>query len=278
VTPAQLDLSFRWHPNRGTYLDRRVFRWPFTLSRGFRLDAIPSGMLTLILQSASGAILADDALVQRICVRAGAAAHITTQAATIVYRAPAGMCATDVMELQVEDGGMIEYLPEPRILFPESSLSQRLLLRAAHFGTAILSEGFVLHDPADQGRPFRRYAAELVIERPGGRIAAMDRIDLERMPQRGGRRTQYAAYGLMLVVAPLPPSALETLCRNITARLDETTGIYAAASVLPEEVGIGLRIAATDGLRLRTGLTAGWFAARQHLFGCNPAPRRKDAA
>jgi urease accessory protein len=278
LSAAQLDLSFRQHPERGTYLDRRVFRWPFTLSRGFRLDSVPSGMLTLILQTLSGAIQADDALVQRIRVGAGAAAHVTTQGATMVYRAPAGMCATDTMELEVENGGVLEYLPEPRILFPESSLSQRLLLRAAPFGIAMLSEGFVLHDPTGQGRPFRRYASELVIERPGGSVAVLDRIDLHGMPARGGRRAQYAAHGTLLVVAPLPPPALEALCREIEARVSATPGIYAAASVLPEEVGIGLRVAAIDGRHLRMGLAAGWFAARQHLFGCEPAPRRKDAA
>jgi urease accessory protein len=278
LSDAQLDLSFRRHPERGTYLDRRVFRWPFTLSRGFRLDSVPSGMLTLILQTVSGAIQADDALVQRICVGAGAAAHVTTQGATMVYRAPAGMCATDTIELEVENGGVLEYLPEPRILFPESSLSQRLLLRAAPLGIAMLSEGFVLHDPTGQGRPFRSYTSEVVIEQPAGCVIALDRIDLDAMPVRGGRRAQYAAHGTLLVVAPLPPPALEALCRDIEARVSGAPGIYAAASVLPQEAGVGLRVAATDGRHLRTALTAGWFAARQHLFGCEPAPRRKEAA
>lgn len=278
MSDAQLDLSFKQHPELGTYLDRRVFRWPFTLSRGFRLDSVPSGMLTLILQTVSGAIQADDALLQRIRVGPGAAAHVTTQAATMVYRAPAGMCATDTMELEVENGGVIEYLPEPRILFSESSLSQRLLLRAAPFGIAVLSDGFVLHDPTGQGRPFRRYASELVIERPKGRVIVLDRLDLDGMPRRDGPRARYAAHGTLLVVARLPLPALEALCRDIEVRVSGAAEIYAAASVLPEEAGAGLRVAATDGRHLRTALAAGWFAARQHLFGCDPAPRRKDAA
>ena len=98
------------------------------------------------------------------------------------------------------------------------------------------------------------------------------------MPVRGGRRAQYAAHGTLLVVAPLPPPALEALCRDIEARVSGAPGIYAAASVLPKEAGVGLRVAATDGRHLRTAVTAGWFAARQHLFGCEPAPRRKEAA
>ena len=278
MSDAQLDLSFKQHPDRGTYLDRRIFRWPFTLSRGFRLDQVPPGMLTLILQTVSGAINADDALVQRIRVGAGAAAHVTTQGATMVYRAPAGMGATDAVELEVENGGVLEYLPEPRILFPDSNLSQRLLLRTASSGIAMLSEGFVLHDPAGQGRSFRRYESEVIIERPGGSVVVLDRIDLDGMPLHSGRRARYTAHGTLLVVAPLSPSALETLCRSMEARMSGAAGmIYGAASPLPQEAGVGLRVMATDGQCLRTGLTAGWFAARQHLFGCTPPPRRKNA-
>lgn len=254
-----------------------MFRWPFTLSRGFRLDRIPSGMLTLILQTVSGAIQADDALLQRIHLGQGAAAHITTQGATMVYRAPAGMCATDIVELEVENGGIIEYLPEPRILFPDSSLSQRLLVRLAPSGIAILSEGFVLHDPAGQGRPFRRYTSELVIERPGGGVVLQDRFDLNAMPPRGGRRASYLAHGTLLVVASLQPRALETLCSLIQARVQNGTEIYAAASILPQDAGVGLRVVATNGRHLRAALTAAWIASREHLFGCKPEPRRKNS-
>ena len=277
MSDAQLDLSFRQHPDRGTYLDRRVFRWPFTLSRGFRLDQVPSGMLTLILQTVSGAIQADDALLQRIRVGQGAAAHITTQGATMVYRAPAGMCATDSVELEVENDSVIEYLPEPRILFPDSNLSQRVRLRIAPSGIAVLSDAFVLHDPAGQGRPFRRYTSELVIERPEGDVVLRDCVDLNAMPPRRGRRAPYVAHGMLLVVAPLPSLALNALCKGLEAQVGNGGGVYAAASTLPQEVGVGLRVVATDGQCLRAALTAAWFTARQHLFGCDPEPRRKNA-
>ena len=273
----QLDLCFKQHPDRGTYLDRRVFRWPFTLSRGFRLDQVPSGKLTLILQTVSGAIQADDSLLQRIRVCHGAAAHVTTQGATVVYRAPVAMCAKDTVELEVENGGLIEYLPEPRILFPQSCLAQRLLLRVALSGVAVLSDAFLLHDPAGQGRLFRRYVSELVIERPGGDVVLRDRIDLDAMPLRGGRRAPYVAHGVLLVVAPRPAAELEVLCSGMEARVGSGTETYAAASILPREAGVGLRVVATDGQHLRRALSAACGAAREHLFGGNPESRRETS-
>ena len=273
MSDAQLDLCFKRHPDRGTYLDRRVFRWPFTLSRGFRLDQVPSGRLTLILQTVSGAIQADDALLQRIRVCHGAAAFVTTQGATAVYRAPVAMCAEDTVELDVEDGGVIEYLPEPRILFPQSCLAQRLRLRVALSGVAMLSDAFVLHDPAGRGRPFRRYSSELVIERPGGDVVLRDRIELDAMPRRSGRRAPYGAHGMLLVVAPRPAAELEALCGGMAARVGRGTESYAAASTLPREIGVGLRVVAIDGQHLRRALRAACCAAREHLFGGDPGSR-----
>src|ERR1700730_1299951 len=125
----QLDLSFA-HSDRGTYLDRRIFRWPYAISRTFHLDTVPAGMLTLIVQSISGAIQAEDRLEQRYQVGASAMAHVTTPGAASVYRAPPGMEALDHVHLVVEEGGFLEYLPEHRILFPDSWLCQRLGLGA----------------------------------------------------------------------------------------------------------------------------------------------------
>lgn len=277
VTP-QLDLSFRHHPGRGTWLDRRLFRWPFTVSRGFRLDTAPAGMLTLILQTVSGAIQAEDALLQRIAVEAGAAAHVTTQGASMVYRAPTGLSASDAVELNVGAEGILEYLPEPRILFPDADLSQSLRLTVAASSIAVLSDGFVLHDPAGQGRPFRRYVSDIELVRTDGNVMARDRAVLDGPPQRRGRRAQFAAHGSLLVIAPLPSAVLTTLCGEIAARLGAIPTVYAAAAPLPQDCGVVVRVAAPDGRHLRLGLAAGWQAARHALFDAAPASRRKDAA
>ena len=164
----QLDLSFRHHAVRGTWLDRRVFRWPYTVSRGFRLDPASPDMLTLIVQTMSGAIQADDRLVQRIHVGRRAAAHVTGQGATPVYRAPSGMSANDDIALEVEDGGCIEYMPDLRILFPDASLTQRIRVQLPANATAIL-------------RRWLRYA------RPGWRGSAVSPLSLEPATATAGR-------------------------------------------------------------------------------------------
>ena len=269
----QLDLSFRHHAVRGTWLERRVFRWPYTLSRGFRLDPTPPDMLTLIVQTVSGAIQADDRLAQRIHVGRGAAAHITSQGATPVYRAPSGMSAADDIALEVEDGGCIEYMPDLRILFPDASLMQRVRVQLPASATAIVTDGFVMHDPDGAGRPFRRYHASLLLRRPDGTLLAADRLVLDAPPRAGGQRARYVAHGTLVVAACRPESCLEALCGDAEARMAALSGIYAAASILPNGAGAVCRIAAIDGRHLRLGLRAARGAARLHLFGREPVPR-----
>lgn len=242
------------------------------ISRGFYLDAIPAGMLTVIVQTVSGAIQAGDGLVQHLRIGPGAAAHVTTQGATAVYRAVPTLSATDDVALFVDDGALLEYWPEPRILFPHASLSQQTTLRVAETGVAILADGFVLHDPAGAGQSFGHFTAQTTIERPDGTVLAADRLDLDGMPRRSGARSAYTAYGTMIVAV----SSFTGLGDAIAARVAAVPHIYAGVSALPHGSGVSLRIAARDGQCLRAGLEAGWRAARHHLFGADPASRRKE--
>ena len=276
VTTAspQLDIAFRHHPVRGTWLDRRKFRWPYTLSRGFRAEAGPAHMLMLIVQTVSGAIQAEDRLSQRIHVGAGAAARILTQGATPVHRAPAGLSSRDEVLLQVEPGGTIEYLPELRILFPDASLEQRVCVQIAEGATALLADGFVLHDPGAAGHPFRRLASTLAVQGPDGALLAAERIDLAAPPRSRGRRAEFQAHGSLVLATCRAGAWLETVSEDATTTLSDLHDIYAAASPLPNDAGVVARIAAVDGRHLRLGLQAACAVFRRRAI-CS-APQQCD--
>jgi urease accessory protein len=261
-TAPHLDLSFRRHPLHGTWLDRRLFRWPYSLSRSF-----PHGDhgLMLILQTVSGAIQANDRLVQCIHVGPDAHVHIATQGAMPVHRAGTGRSAQDDIALDVADGGSIEYRPDLRILFPDASLSQRVCLRIEESATAIIADGFVVHDPEGTDRSFRDYHAELLVQSADGRLLATDRTSLLSPPLSRGKRARYVAFGSLLVAVSRPASWVEAFCADADTRLAQVPGVYAAASALPNGAGATVRIAAIDGRHLRLGLEAGWCAARLHL-------------
>jgi urease accessory protein len=267
-----LDLGFI-RRNGKTVLERRRFTYPFTVSRLFHLDAKPSWMASVILQTISGSLNAGDHLLGRMLAGVGAAAHVRTQGATVVYRAPIGLAVSEQIELIVEDDAILEYLPQPRVLFPDSRFAQRTNVVLGERSTAILCEGFVTHDPLQTGRGFRQYETETTIKRPNGRLLAVDRTSIDRPPAACGRRASYRAFGVLTVATNASTEDLDLLCSAIRSGLACAEGTYWAVSPLPNGCGVSLRLAAVDGRAMRCAIDAGWVACRLHLFGHAPGLR-----
>ena len=267
-----LDLGFV-RRNGKTVFGRRRFTYPFTVSRLFHLDVNPPGMASVILQTVSGTLNAGDHLLGRMLAGAGASAHVRTQGATVVYRAPVGRAASEQIELVVEDDAILEYLPQPRVLFPDSRFAQHTNVVLGERSTAVLCEGFVTHDPMQTGRGFQRYETETTIKGPDGRLLAADKTSIDRLPVTSGRRASYRAFGVLIVATIASIQDLDLLCSAIRSGLASAEGTYWSASPLPNRCGVSLRLAAVDGRAMRYAIDAGWIACRLHLFGRAPGLR-----
>ena len=248
ATP-HLDLAFTHHPVVGTRLSRRMARYPFVLTGAFRIDEQPVDMVTTILQSASGAILGVDRLVQKILVGAGASGHVTSQAALAVHRMDEKITAEDHITLSVEAGGFLEYLPAPRVLFPGSALSQSMAIDIAEDGTAVIGDSFIAYDPEHRGASFRHYKSGVVIRRPNGHVLAADHFDLRRLPSGYGKSFRVIAYGTLLILIKENPEGFAALGRAIETAA-QGSGRMAAASLLPRHAGL----CSADRGRRRSGL------------------------
>jgi urease accessory protein len=272
-TRAQLDLVFARRFDR-TVLDRRLFRWPFALTRTFQLDRAPAHMLTVIAQSSSGALHGEDDLRQRLHVGADAAAHFTTQGASSVQRGAPGVTAREHAALRVDDGGSLEYLPEPRILFPDAALVQTLEIDCAPGGFALVCDGFTTHDPEGRGRGFRRLASTTILRRGGDEPVMIDRFDIATLGT--GRTAEFKAFASLTLAAPDGFSGIATLAGALPARLATLPDVYAAASALPDAAnGLGVRLAGRDLRAVRGGVAMVWTAARVAFHGAPPPSRRK---
>lgn len=282
VVRPQLDLAFARRGDR-TVLDRRLFRWPFVLTRTFALDAAPRHMLTAILQTSSGAVHGDDSLHQRIEVGRGAAAHVTTQGATSVHRAdPEGM-TKEMVTLRIAEGGILEYLPEPRILFPDAALDQCIAIECAVGGVALISDAFTIHDPAGCGRSFRRFSSTTLLNLGSNESVLKDRFDIDGVSME--RTPRFQAFGSVVFATPGRADGLEALADTASASFAAIPGLYGAASLLPTRStgagalaeGVGVRLAGQDLRAVRAGLHAVWLETRRHLHGAAPSSRRNGA-
>jgi urease accessory protein len=268
----QLDLCFA---RRGavTVLDRRRFRWPFVLTRTFALDAHPRHMLTLIVQTGAGALHGGDRLTQHIVVERGAAAHVTTPGASCVYRAGPGLESRDHVTLNVAADGYLEYLPEPRILFPDAALEQSLEIECSPGGVALVSDAFTVHDPTACGRGFQRLRSSTIL-RCHGELALADRSDIDNLEI--GATTGFAAFASIVLAAPGRLDHCAAVAEELTRTFDTVASPYCAASLLPAKAGVGVRLAARDLRDIRAGIAAVWRATRCALYGSPPTSRRKQ--
>jgi len=270
----QAALRFARAPDGQSYIARQRVGYPFHITRPFYLGEAPVGALTLYLQSVSGGIYQGEDLRMICSADAGSAAHVTTQAATIVHRMPAAP-ARQTVALEAADGALLEYLPDPLIMFPGAKLASVLEIEATADATVIASESFAHHDPGGEGRRFDRFEAELRIRDEGGHLLALERYAVagDRLAEGASRIARWPAQGSFVVAHRGP--ACEAILAALRTALAPTDAFYGGASALPNEAGVGVRLLARDGARLRRGLEAAWRAVRVALYGAPPAPRRK---
>ena len=274
----QAALRFARAPDGQSYIARQRVGYPFHITRPFYLDEAPAGVLTLYLQSVSGGIYQGENLRMTCAAGPGSAAHVTTQAATIVHRMPAAPARQTAL-LEAAPGALLEYLPDPLIMFPGARLASVLEIEAAADATVVACESFSHHDPGGEDRRFESFAAALRIRDEDGRLLALERYEVAGNSLAPGRSqvARWPAQGSLVVVhrgAERGPGR-EAVLAALRAALAPTEAFYGGASALPNEAGVGARLLARDGATLRAGLEAAWRAVRLALYGTPPAPRRK---
>jgi urease accessory protein len=270
---SRLELEFAVDADGRTFLRRQYAGYPFHVCRAQYLDTDPPGLATLYVQSCSGGIYEDDRLGIQLSLGEGAAAHVTTQAATVVHSMRRGR-AEQTAILECASGSYLEYLPDPQILFPGSICRSAITVRLAERAIALVSDSLLQHDPAGAGGAFAAYLSELVIEDAQGSALAVDRLEMdgaaiaERLP---GVTGSFAAQGtLILAGLDVPRASVAGELRKI-----DLHGTAIGFSALPNSAGMLIRLLAADGAALKRGMHAAWGAARLALKGSPPAERRK---
>ncbi|MEM9047157.1 MAG: urease accessory protein UreD [Pseudomonadota bacterium] len=268
-TGRQVQAALRFRPGpSGSYLSHQHTPHPFHITRPFRMAGDPDGMATLYLQSSSGGLYGDDNVALALDVEAEAAAHITTQASTVVHHARGGV-ARSTVDISVGPRGFVEFLPDPAILFAGAYLAARVSLTLAENAQAIICDAVLHHDPEGAAAPFERWIAETDIHGPAGPVLR-DRVDLDGADWRV-RMGPWRCHATLIVAGP---GAADTVAQ-LRSALAEGDGLWAGASAFEDRPIAIARILAADGAQLTAALHRAWAAARTALTGKPPCPRMK---
>ena len=260
------------HGGGRTVLARQRLPYPFHATRTFYLDQSRPDLATLYLQSAAGGLYRGDRLALSITAEPHSAAHVTTQAATIVHRTH-GLAVEQATRLDIGECAFLAFTPDPLVLFPGAEISCTTEITLAAGGCAILTDGISHHDPEGLGRVFERYSNAVIVRDAAGRILLNDRgsITGEAMFGPSSPLGPYRATGTVFVLGRGADLCdVELLEKQLAA-----CGCVAGFSKLPNNAGVGSRVLAANGGALARGLEAAFAVAFEALFGAPPARRRK---
>ena len=297
---AELELERRAGRTRLTHTRTRP---PLQVQQALYPDGALPDMAFVFLANPTGGLLDGDRQEISVAVHSGAKAHITTQSAAKLYAMPRGGHAEQRITLDVATGGYLEYLPDPLIPYRDAALNQTIIINLEP-GAALLTWEVITPGRTAMGEAFRyrRISSRLTVTRRGknhptyreafdltpadgnlmepGLLGSADMPHPPNGPQSGAERQSPSSpslagwvLGSMLILCE-PDAA-----RNILERLPESrstcTAAYAAASLLPDGAGAGVKAIGPDTEAVQSTLSRAWAAARQELIDAPPPFLRK---
>jgi urease accessory protein len=275
----QVDLQFSCDAQGRTFVSRRYVSYPFAFTRPFHLDNEPKGMLTVVMQSTSGGVFANERLGVSLSAESCSEVHFTTQGATVVHTMERGEDARQEIELSAAKDAFVEYMPETMILFPGAKFFQHVKIVVDPSATVMFCDSFLNHDPQHAGGHFGLLDNELTVTRPDGEVVCRDRLRTtgnvlaEMVPGVVG---PYSSHGFFVLVRPADEEDNTRLQAFIADRLDLIPNLYAGVSTLPADAGVCMRFVAGDGNVFSVGLIKTWELVREYVTGAAPPSRRKQ--
>jgi urease accessory protein len=262
--------------NGTTCVERQFQRAPLHVYRPIHLDAnLPEMAFVFVQQFGDGYVDGDRCRIEVDC-GPDAAVHVTTQAATNLYRAERNF-ATQLVDLHASRGAILEYLPDPVVPFRGSRFFQRTRLTADRDATVILAE-VLLPGRVARGEihAYDLYWAETEARRPDGTLLFADVLRLR--PTEGGGLRSLGLLGGSDVVATIyvvtqraSAAELVELIRQALAGDDVLAGV----SELPNGCGASARLLGPTSKAVRAAVTTAWDAARLALLGVPTPDLRK---
>ena len=277
---ASLALNFEYDATRGTTVLRASSQEPpLKVVRAFSLA---DGSALVHLHNVSGGLLGGDQLAMSLQIGARAHVQITTTGATRIYRSRAGAPpATQRIDVSVEQGACLEYLPDPIIPFAGSRFTQNTKINldadAGLFWWEVLAPG-----REARGELFTYDAVEMKTSIAAlGRPIAIERVRVEpalysiASPARLGKYRYWTTFYICRVgVEPGEWLTLEQHLRELARNFSFSAEALWGISTLPAH-GIVCRCLAVRGRDSLAGLHEIWRAAKLALYGTEAIPPRK---
>ena len=228
--------------NGKTSVKEQYSRVPLYTQRALYLEEALSNMAYMYIISPSGGILQGDRYRMDITLRNHAFAHITTQGATRIYRMERNY-ATQIINIDVGEDCYFEYIPDQVIPYRDSRFYQEANLRVHDNATLLYSE-IITPGRVASGEHFDYdicYMKAIAKDHSGG-LKFTDVAMLEpkkRDMKMLGVLSNHDVVGNMYIITK---NKLQEINISVNAALKAIPKIYAGATILPSNSGVGIRM------------------------------------
>lgn len=252
-----------------TTVKEQYSKVPLYTQRALYLEEALPSMAYLYIISPSGGVLQGDRYRMDITLRNKAYAHITTQGATRIYRMEKNF-ATQMVNIDVDDGCYFEYIPDQIIPYVDSRFYQVTNLRVHDNATMLYSE-IMASGRVARGESFAYDICYMKTHATNqdGALRFMDVAVMEpkkRDMKVFGVMENYDTVGNLYILAP--KKYVQELNSKVNAMLSELPkeNLYAGASILPNESGLVIRMLGDTFSTLRSAVFEGVRIARKTIL------------
>lgn len=247
--PTQLSLKLEGDAGK-TVLSHRYMAYPLSVSPVFRLEENGSDARAYLYRmNTSPGLLAGDKIGMSLQLAAGAQLYLAEQAATKVHTMP-NLASQAVVNnwFVVGDRATLEFLPEPLILFADSTLAQNTEITLHPTAGLILGE-IILPGRLARGEAYQfcQYLSRLRVKSPDGKVWFAETMRLLGQDNRFVKSALFASgavLGSLVLILPeaiATPQNLADLSATIDELIKHDSSVDLASSVLPEGRGLFVR-------------------------------------
>jgi urease accessory protein len=237
--------------NGKTSVKEQYSRVPLYTQRALYLEEELSKMAYMYIISPSGGILQGDRYRMDITLRNHAFAHITTQGATRIYRMERNY-ATQIINIDVGEDCYFEYIPDQVIPFRDSRFYQEANLRIHDNATLLYSE-IITPGRVASGEHFDYdicYMKSIAKDYSGGpKFTDVAMLEPKKRDMKVfGVLSNHDVVGNMYIITK---NKLQEINTSVNATLKTIPKVYAGATILPSNSGVGIRMLGNTASDLR---------------------------
>ena len=260
-----------------TIIREQYCKVPLCIQRAMYLEESLPAMAYVYIVSPSGGILQGDRYQIDITLSNSAIAHITTQGATRIYKMERNF-GTQMVNIVVEEGSYLEYIPDQIIPFRNSRFFQPVHLKIHDNATLIYSE-MLAPGRVASGESLEYeicYIKTMAINQQN-KLTFTDMVKLEPKKENlrlDGILSKFDVVGTTYIITRV--CYVEELKGEINSVLDKIEGeIVGGASILPDKKGIIVRLLGTRSAEVRNAIFEIVRASRKRILGARFSPIRK---